>query len=68
MTRTYLKNVCHSRTFQSGVQNALSGFPLKTSGNDNPFITCVIEMASTLSSLRAFVVYNFRVVLSGGMK
>jgi len=56
-TRTHPKNICHSRTLQSGVQNALSGFParlragwpLKTSGNDNHFFAGVLEMPSTWS-------------------
>ena len=60
MTRTHLKNQCHSRMFPSGVQNALSGFPLKTClhaevrrfgtqacGNDNSSSVRVFEITSS---------------------
>jgi hypothetical protein len=47
LRRLNLKNLCHSRMFVSGVQKALSGFPLKTCGNDNYSLGCVLEMAST---------------------
>ncbi|MDP2885775.1 MAG: substrate-binding domain-containing protein [Ignavibacteria bacterium] len=50
-TRTHLKNLCHSRTSLSGVQNALSGFPLKTSGNDSWCFKSVFEMACSLLAL-----------------
>ncbi len=64
MTRTHLKNRCHSRVFPSGVQNALSGFPLKTClhaevrrfgtqacGNDNSSSVHVFEITSSKSTV-----------------
>jgi hypothetical protein len=39
--------------FLSGVQNALSGFPLKACGNDNYSLACVFDMAPMRLLLKA---------------
>jgi len=46
MPKSHLKNPCHPRMFLSGVQKALSGFPLKTCGNDICDKDSIFEMSS----------------------
>jgi hypothetical protein len=46
LTRTCLKNRCHSRMSLSGVQKALSGLPPKACGNDTGERNAIFETTS----------------------